>query len=48
MLEFCPMTTKGIVPVKLSLTEGDVYTLWAPKWREHGAEWQGFLTLEAA
>ena len=43
MLEFCPMTTKGIVPVKLSLTEGDVYTLWAPKWREHGAEWQGFL-----
>lgn len=43
MLEFCPMTTKGIVPVKLSLTQGDFYTLWAPKWREHGAEWQGFL-----
>ncbi|AIT88503.1 hypothetical protein AY498_10385 [Corynebacterium ulcerans] len=37
------MANKGIVPVKLSLTEGDFYTLWAPEWREHGAEWQAFL-----
>ncbi|WBT09304.1 hypothetical protein PAB09_02940 [Corynebacterium sp. SCR221107] len=37
------MADKGIVPVKLSLTEGDFYTLFAPKWREHGAEWQAFL-----
>lgn len=37
------MANKGIVPVKLSLTEGDFYTLWAPQWREHGAEWQAFL-----
>lgn len=37
------MATKGIVPVKLRLTEGDFYTLWAPSWREHGAEWQAFL-----
>ncbi|AZA09871.1 hypothetical protein [Corynebacterium pseudopelargi] len=37
------MATNGIVPVQLSLTEGDVYTLWAPSWREHGNEWQAFL-----
>ncbi|AEX43646.1 hypothetical protein CD241_0579 [Corynebacterium diphtheriae 241] len=37
------MANKGIVPVKISLTEGDFYTLWAPQWREHGAEWQAFL-----
>lgn len=35
--------TEGIVPVKISLTEGDFYTLWAPTWKEHGAEWQAFL-----
>lgn len=34
---------KAIVPVKLSLTNGDFYTLWAPSWREHGTEWQAFL-----
>ena len=38
-----PMAEKGIVPVKVSLSEGDFYTLWAPSWREHGAEWQAFL-----
>lgn len=32
-----------IIPISLSLTEGDVYTLWAPSWREHGAEWTAFL-----
>ena len=37
------MVNNGIVPVKLSLTKGDFYTLWAPSWREHGAEWQAFL-----
>ncbi len=37
------MSTRAIVPVKLSLTEGDYYTLWAPRWKEHGAEWQAFL-----
>ena len=37
------MSTRAIVPVKLSLTEGDFYTLWAPKWRQHGSEWQAFL-----
>ena len=37
------MTTRAILPVKISLTEGDFYTLWAPTWKEMGAEWQAFL-----
>ena len=37
------MSTRAILPVKLSLTEGDFYTLWAPKWRQNGSEWQAFL-----
>jgi hypothetical protein len=32
-----------IVPIQLSLTEGDLVTLWAPPWREDGEEWQAFL-----
>ncbi|GAA1876854.1 hypothetical protein GCM10009836_67790 [Pseudonocardia ailaonensis] len=32
-----------IVPIQLSLTEGDLYTLWAPRWREDGEEWEAFL-----
>ena len=32
-----------IVPIQLSLTEGDVVTLWAPRWREDGEEWEAFL-----
>ena len=32
-----------IVPIQLSLTEGDLITLWAPRWREDGEEWEGFL-----
>ncbi|MCF4006008.1 hypothetical protein L1O03_02295 [Corynebacterium uropygiale] len=32
-----------IIPISLSLTEGDFYTLWVPTWREHGAEWTAFL-----
>ncbi|MGD9531298.1 primosomal protein [Pseudonocardia sp.] len=32
-----------IVPIQLSLTEGDLVTLWAPVWREDGEEWEAFL-----
>ena len=32
-----------IVPIQLSLTEGDFVTLWAPRWREDGDEWEAFL-----
>ncbi len=32
-----------IVPIQLSLTRGDLITLWAPRWREGGEEWEGFL-----
>jgi hypothetical protein len=34
---------QDIVPVQLGLTEGDVVTLWAPRWREEGEEWEAFL-----
>lgn len=37
------MSTRAILPVKLSLNQGDVYTLWAPTWKEHGSQWQAFL-----
>ena len=32
-----------LVPIRLVLTAGDLYTLWAPRWREDGEEWEGFL-----
>jgi hypothetical protein len=32
-----------IVPIQLSLTEGDLVTLWAPRWREDGEDWEAFL-----
>ncbi|GLP82441.1 protein export chaperone SatS [Mycobacterium antarcticum] len=32
-----------IVPVRLGLTKGDLYTLWAPSWRDEDDEWQAFL-----
>ncbi|MGE2737684.1 protein export chaperone SatS [Mycolicibacterium vaccae] len=32
-----------IVPIGLRLTKGDVYTLWAPRWRADGDEWEAFL-----
>ena len=32
-----------IVPISLGLTEGDVYTLWAPRWQEGDDEWEAFL-----
>jgi hypothetical protein len=34
---------QDIVPIQLSLTKGDVVTLWAPRWREDGEEWEAFL-----
>lgn len=35
--------SQDIVPIELGLTQGDVITLWAPKWREDGEEWEAFL-----
>ena len=32
-----------IVPIGLRLTKGDVHTLWAPRWRADGDEWEAFL-----
>jgi hypothetical protein len=32
-----------IVPIELSVTAGDLMTLWAPRWREDGEEWEAFL-----
>ncbi|GAB7146196.1 protein export chaperone SatS [Mycobacterium riyadhense] len=32
-----------LVPIRLSLSEGDRYTLWAPRWRDAGDEWEAFL-----
>ena len=34
---------QDIVPIELSLTSGDLVTLWAPRWREAGEEWEAFL-----
>jgi hypothetical protein len=38
-----PPVASDIVPIQLSLTEGDLVTLWAPRWREDGEEWEAFL-----
>lgn len=32
-----------LVPIRLSLSDGDRYTLWAPRWRDSGDEWEAFL-----
>ncbi|WP_144205866.1 protein export chaperone SatS [Mycobacterium tilburgii] len=32
-----------LVPIHLSLSEGDRYTVWAPRWRDSGDEWEAFL-----
>jgi len=32
-----------IVAIRLGLTKGDLYTLWAPRWRDEGDEWEAFL-----
>lgn len=37
-----------IVPIRLSLTQGDLVTLWAPRWRENGEEWEAFLGDEVS
>ena len=37
-----------IVPIQLSLTAGDLVTLWAPRWREDGEEWEAFLGDDTA
>jgi len=33
----------ALVPIRLSLSEGDRYTVWAPRWRDAGDEWEAFL-----
>jgi hypothetical protein len=32
-----------LVPICLGLTDGDRYTVWAPRWRDAGDEWEAFL-----
>jgi hypothetical protein len=32
-----------LVPIRLALTTGDRYTVWAPRWRDSGDEWEAFL-----
>jgi hypothetical protein len=32
-----------IIPIQLGLTAGNALTLWAPRWREEGEEWEAFL-----
>ena len=32
-----------IVPIGLALDDRDVFTLWAPRWRDAGDEWEAFL-----
>lgn len=38
----CAMAA-DLVPIRLAVTDGDRYTLWAPSWRDSGDEWQAFL-----
>ncbi|BBX04255.1 hypothetical protein MMOR_51910 [Mycolicibacterium moriokaense] len=42
MAILCAMAA-DIVPIRLGLTKGDFYTLWAPRWRDEGDEWEAFL-----
>ncbi|HEY5852818.1 MAG TPA: primosomal protein [Aldersonia sp.] len=37
------MASGDIVPIELGLTDGDLVTLWAPRWREGDDEWEAFL-----
>lgn len=32
-----------LVPIRLTVSEDDLYTMWAPRWREDGDEWEAFL-----
>jgi hypothetical protein len=34
---------QDIIPITLALTAGDLITLWAPRWRQDGEEWEAFL-----
>jgi len=34
---------QDIIPIELGLPKGDLVTLWAPRWREDGEEWEAFL-----
>ncbi|PVZ07961.1 primosomal protein [Actinomycetospora cinnamomea] len=34
---------QDIIPITLALTGGDLVTLWAPRWRQDGEEWEAFL-----
>jgi hypothetical protein len=42
IVTLCAMAA-DIVPVRIGLTNGDLYTLWAPRWRDAGDEWEAFL-----
>jgi hypothetical protein len=42
VVRLCAMAA-DIVPIRLGLTKGDLYTLWAPRWRDAGDEWEAFL-----
>lgn len=35
-----------IIPIELGLTNGNTFTLWAPRWREGDDEWEAFLGLD--
>ena len=35
-----------LLPIRLSLSIGDRYTVWAPRWRDAGDEWEAFLGKE--
>jgi hypothetical protein len=32
-----------LLPICLSLSDGERYTVWAPRWRDAGDEWEAFL-----
>jgi len=32
-----------LMPIRLNLSTGDLYTVWAPRWRDAGDEWEAFL-----
>jgi hypothetical protein len=42
VVRLCAMAA-DIVPIRLALTKGDLYTLWAPRWRDGADEWEAFL-----
>lgn len=42
------MASGNIVPIELGLTDGDLVTLWAPRWRDGDDEWEAFLGHDEA